>query len=80
MSVPARVAGAVLRRWRRILAVTASGIAGMRVALWVAKAVASASTVDAALNAVGLGAVARPFEEAFDRLLALVVGAVAGGT
>ncbi len=76
------IAGArvVARRWRRILAASASAIAIARVALWVAKAISSASAVDAALNAVGLGEYVRPFEEAIDQVLSVVVQLVAGVT
>lgn len=64
---------AVGRHWRRIVAVTTMGIAIARAVIWVAKAVASASTVDAFLNLIGLGEYARPFEDAVDSVVATVV-------
>jgi hypothetical protein len=69
----ARSAG---RHWRRIIAIVTGGIAIVRVVIWVAKAVASASTVDALLSLIGLGEYVAPFEEAVDHVLATVVSLV----
>ena len=64
------------RHWRRILAVITGGIAIARGVIWIAKAVASAGTVDALLNLVGLSAYVRPFEEAVDSAIATVVAII----
>ena len=64
------------RHWRRIVAATTMTIAIARGVIWVAKAVASASTVDAALNLVGLGEYVAPFEAAVDSAIATVVAVI----
>ena len=64
------------RHWRRILAVITGGIAIARGVIWIAKAVASAGTVDALLNLVGLSEYVRPFEQAVDHVLATVVAII----
>lgn len=64
------------RHWRRILAVITGGIAIARAVIWIAKAVASAGTVDALLNLVGLSEYVRPFEQAVDNVIATVVAIV----
>ena len=64
------------RHWRRIIAIVTGGIAIVRAVIWVAKAVASAGTVDALLNLIGLGEYVAPFEEAVDHVLATVVSLV----
>ena len=64
------------RHWRRIVAVITGGIAIARGVIWIAKAVASASTVDALLNLVGLSEYVRPFEEAVDSAIATVVAII----
>ena len=64
------------RHWRRILAVITGGIAIARGVIWIAKAVASAGTVDALLNLVGLSEYVRPFEDAVDHVLATVVAII----
>ena len=64
------------RHWRRIVAATTMGIAIARAIIWIAKAVASAGTVDTALNLVGLGDYVAPFEEAVDHVLATVVAVI----
>ena len=64
------------RRWRRVIAATTMGIAIARAVIWVAKAVASAGTVDALLNLIGLGAYVAPFEEAVDHVIATVVAII----
>ena len=64
------------RHWRRILAVITGGIAIARAVIWIAKAVASAGTVDALLNLVGLSRYVRPFEQAVDHFLATVVAII----
>jgi hypothetical protein len=69
----ARSAG---RHWRRIIAIVTGGIAIVRAVIWIAKAVASAGTVDALLNLIGLGAYVQPFEEAVDSALATVVAII----
>lgn len=67
---------AVGRHWRRIVAATTMGIAVVRVVIWIAKAVASAGTVDTALNLIGLGDYVRPFEDAVDSVVATVVAVI----
>jgi hypothetical protein len=69
----ARSAG---RHWRRIVAATTMGIAIARTVIWVAKAVASASSVDAFLNLIGLGAYVAPFEQGVDNVIATVVAII----
>ena len=64
------------RHWRRILAVLTGGIAIARGVIWIAKAVASAGTVDALLNLIGLGAYVQPFEEAVDHVIGTVVAII----
>ena len=64
------------RHWRRVVAVITGGIAIARGVIWIAKAVASASTVDALLNLVGLSEYVRPFEEAVDSAIATVVAII----
>jgi hypothetical protein len=64
------------RHWRRIVAVTTMGIAIARAVIWVAKAVASAGTVDAFLNLIGLGEYVAPFEEAVDHVIGTVVAII----
>jgi len=48
----------------------------VRAVIWVAKAVASASTVDAFLNLIGLGEYVAPFEQAVDNVIATVVAII----
>jgi len=69
----ARSAG---RHWRRIVAVTTMAIAIVRGVIWVAKAVASAGTVDAFLNLIGLSAYVQPFEQAVDSVIGTVVAII----
>jgi len=69
----ARSAG---RHWRRIVAVTTMGIAIVRAVIWIAKAVASAGTVDAFLNLIGLGEYVAPFEQAVDSVIGTVVAII----
>jgi len=64
------------RHWRRVVAVTTMGIAIARAVIWIAKAVASAGTVDAFLNLIGLGEYVAPFEAAVDSVLATVVSVI----
>ncbi len=64
-----RWASTAKRHWRRIVATTTMTIAVVRGIIWVAKAVASAGTVDTALNLVGLGEYVKPFEDAVDSVL-----------
>ena len=64
------------RHWRRIVTATTMGIAVARAVIWIAKAIASASTVDTALNLVGLGEYVRPFEDAVDSVVATVVAVI----
>jgi len=68
------------RHWRRVVAVTTMGIAIARAVIWIAKAVASAGTVDAFLNLIGLGAYVQPFEQAVDSALATVVAIILTAT
>lgn len=67
---------AVGRHWRRVVAATTMGIACARVIIWIAKAIASAGTVDTALNVVGLGEYVRPFEDTVDSVVATVVAII----
>jgi len=69
----ARSAG---RRWRRIIAIVTGGIAIVRGLIWIAKAVASAGTVDALLNLIGLGEYVQPFEDAVDSVIGTVVAII----
>jgi len=64
------------RRWRRVIAATTMGIAIVRATIWIAKAVASAGTVDTALNLIGLGEYVRPFEQGVDNVIATVVAII----
>ena len=64
------------RHWRRIVAVFTGGIAIARAVIWIAKAVASAGTVDAFLNLIGLSKYVRPFEQAVDSVIATVVAII----
>jgi len=64
------------RHWRRVVAATTMTIAIVRAVIWVAKAVASASTVDAFLNLIGLGEYVAPFEQAVDNVIATVVAII----
>ena len=69
----ARSAG---RHWRRVVAVTTMGIAIARAVIWIAKAVASAGTVDGLLNLIGLGEYVAPFEQAVDSVIGTVVAII----
>ena len=64
------------RHWRRVVAVTTMGIAIARAVIWIAKAVASAGTVDGLLNLVGLGEYVAPFEQAVDSVIGTVVAII----
>ena len=64
------------RHWRRVIAATTMGIAIVRALIWIAKALASAGTVDTALGLIGLGEYVRPFEQAVDSALATVVAII----
>ena len=64
------------RHWRRVVAVTTMGIAIARAVIWVAKAVASAGTVDAFINLIGLGEYVAPFEQAVDHVIGTVVAII----
>jgi len=64
------------RHWRRIIAIVTGGIAIVRAVIWVAKAVASAGTVDALLNLLGLAEYVRPFEQGVDNVIATVVAII----
>lgn len=64
------------RHWRRMLATTTMAIAAVRAVIWIAKALASAGTVDTALNLIGLGEYVRPFEDAVDSVVATVISVV----
>ena len=68
------------RHWRRIVAATTMGIAIARAIIWIAKAVASAGTVDTALNLIGLSEYVRPFEDAVDSAIATVVAIILTAT
>ena len=64
------------RHWRRIVAATTMTIAITRGVIWFAKAIASAGTVDTALNLIGLGEYVAPFEQAVDSAIATVVAII----
>lgn len=68
------------RHWRRIVAATTMGIAIARGVIWVAKAVASAGTVDGLLSLMGLGEYVRPFEQAVDSVIGTVVAIILTAT
>jgi hypothetical protein len=68
------------RHWRRIIAIVTGGIAIVRAVIWVAKAIASAGTVDALLNLIGLGAYVAPFEQAVDSVIGTVVAIILTAT
>jgi len=69
--------GSALRRhWRRVIAATTMGIAIVRALIWIAKALASAGTVDAFLNLIGLGEYVAPFEQAVDHVIGTVVAII----
>lgn len=71
-----RWASTAKRRWRQIVAATTMAVAALRVVIWLAKAIASAGTVDTAANLIGLGEYVRPFEEAVDGMANVVIDAV----
>jgi len=52
------------------------GIAIVRALIWIAKALASAGTVDAFLNLIGLGEYVAPFEQAVDHVIGTVVAII----
>lgn len=64
------------RHWRRIVTATTAGIAIVRAVIWIAKAIASAGTVDTALNLIGLGEYVEPFETAVDSVIGTVVAVI----
>ena len=70
----------IARHWRRVVAATTMGIACARAVIWIAKAIASAGTVDTALNLIGLGEYVRPFEDSVDNVLATVVAIILTAT
>ena len=70
---------ATARTVRRTVAGIATTLTVARVALWVAKALATAGTVDTALAVVGLHGPVDEFEAAFDAMLAPVLVAVRAG-
>ena len=55
-----------IQHWKRIVATTATILAGLRIVIWIAKAIASAGTVDTALNLIGLGEYVKPYEDFVD--------------
>ena len=67
---------AVGRHWRRVVAATTMGIACARAVIWIAKAIASAGTVDSALTLIGLGEYVEPFETAVDSVIGTVVAVI----
>jgi hypothetical protein len=58
-----------IQHWRRIVATTATILAGLRIVIWIAKAIASAGTVDTALNLIGLGEYVKPYEDFVDGII-----------
>ena len=55
-----------IQHWKRIVATTATIFAGIRIVIWIAKGIASAGTVDTALNLIGLGEYVKPYEDFVD--------------
>ena len=60
----------------QVRAIADAASPAVRAAIWIAKAVASAGTVDTALNLIGLGEYVRPFEDAVDTVLTTVVSVI----
>jgi len=60
------------QNWKKIIGATATMLAGIRIVLWIAKAIASAGTVDTALNLIGLGEYVKPYEEFVDGIIVIV--------
>ena len=69
LALPGRLA----RRWKRVIAAATMGVGVARAIIWIAKAIASAGTVDQALVFVGLEDYVRPFEEAVDTAIAMLL-------
>lgn len=61
-----------IQHWKRIVATTATVLAGLRIVIWIAKAIASAGTVDTALNLIGLGEYVKPYEDFVDGIIHFV--------
>ena len=68
MNRPARPARA--SSVRRVVATAGTIVVSLRVALWIAKALATAGTVDTALQMLGLHGPVDEFEAAFDAAIA----------
>lgn len=66
------------QHWKRLVATTATVIAGVRILIWIAKAIASAGTVDTALNLIGLGEYVHPFEAFIDGMIDSVLKLIFG--
>ena len=77
MKPPARPARA--SNVRRVVATAGTVVVSLRVALWVAKALATAGTVDTALQMLGLHGPVDEFEAAFDAAIEPLVIAVRAG-
>lgn len=58
-----------IQHWKRIIATAATVFAGIRIVIWIAKAIASAGTVDTALNLIGLGEYVKPYEDFVDEII-----------
>jgi len=58
-----------IQHWKRIVATAATIFAGIRIVIWIAKAIASAGTVDTALNLIGLGEYVKPYEDFVDEII-----------
>ena len=77
MTAPARPARA--SSVRRVVATAGTVVVSLRVALWIAKALATAGTVDTALQMLGLHGPVDEFEAAFDAMVEPLVIAVRAG-
>ena len=77
MKPPARPARA--SSVRRVVATAGTVVVSLRVALWIAKALATAGTVDTALQVLGLHGPVDEFEAAFDAAIEPFVIAVRAG-
>lgn len=77
MNRPARPARA--SSVRRVVATAGTVVVSLRVALWIAKALATAGTVDTALQVLGLHGPVDEFEAAFDAAIEPLVIAVRAG-
>jgi hypothetical protein len=61
------------KHWKHVITTITAIVAITRIGIWIAKAVASAGTVDTALNLIGLGEYVRPFEDMVDSAIGWVM-------